>query len=200
LEPLSEKSDADFGRRVRGLAHGLWAGTIDWSQFADSLADAIYRGYEQAWREGASRCGISPAERSDAERIALQREITADVGRVRGFGDWISAHSKALGFKEATVLSRASIWTNRYNSVATLAQVTACADQKLRWKIGSTHEHCADCLTYNGKVYRASVWRKYAAIPQSSFLECGGWRCECTLNPTRAPVTPGHPRYPGGGR
>ena len=197
---LLQKSETDFGRRVRGLAHGLWAGTLDWIDFADSMGIAIYRGYEQAWREGADRCGITPAERSDQERIVLQREITADVGRIRSFGDWISQHTKALGFKESVVLTRAEIWTNRYLSIQTLAQVTACADQKLAWRLGSTHEHCSDCLTYNGKVFRASIWRKYGAIPQSRWLECSGFRCQCRLEPTRTPVTPGHPRYPGGGR
>ena len=197
---ISQKSESDFGRRVRGLARGLWGGTVDWLQFADSLAEALYRGYEQAWREGADRCGITPAERSDQERIVLQREITADLGRIRPFGDWIVAHSQAKEVKLAVVLSRAEIWTHRYVSIMSLAQVTACADAKLVWHLGSTHEHCTDCLTYNGKVFRASIWRKYAAIPQSHSLECGGWRCECSLRPTRAPVTPGHPRYPGGGR
>lgn len=195
-----EKSAADFGRRVRGLARGVWAGEIDWLAFGDSMAWAIYRGYEQAWVEGAARCGIRPEERSDRERIVLQREIVEDNQRIRGFADYLQAHTKALGFKLSTVLSRAEIWTNRYTAIVTLAQVTACADRKMVWYLGRTEKHCTDCFTYEGHVYRASIWTKYGALPQSRRLECGGWRCDCRLVPTDAPVTPGHPHYPKGGR
>lgn len=196
-----EKSEDDYGRRVRGLAHGLWAGTIDWLQFSDSMADAVFRGYEQAWAEGAGRCGITRADRSEQEAYALQREIATDLGRVRLYADWIDKHSKEGGFKEGPVLDRAALWTNRYNGIATLAQVSACADQKLMWRYSSgVLNHCSDCSTYNGKVYRATVWNRYGAIPQSHFLECRGFKCGCVLEPTNAPVTPGFPRYPGGGR
>lgn len=194
-----EKSEADFGRLIRGLATAVWNGSIDWMEFGDNMALVLYRGYLQAWKEGAARCGVTEAERSDHERVVLQRENVADNQRIRSFADYLQAHTKAQGFKLSTVLSRVEIWTNRYVAVATLAEVTACADKKMIWYLGRTEKHCTDCYTYNGKVYRASVWTQYGALPQSRALECGGWRCDCRLVPTTDRATPGRPHSPKGG-
>jgi hypothetical protein len=193
------KSESDYARRVRGLAHGLWSGDIEPFAFVDGMVDLLFRNYEIAWQEGARQCGMGPGERSLEEADRLRREILADQGRIMGYTDWIVVHSKALGFKFETVKGRAEIWANRYNSIVTLAQVTACADKKMVWYFGATEQHCNDCASYDGKVFRASTWARYGAIPRSHNLECGGWRCDCRLVPTDAPVTPGHPRYPTGG-
>jgi hypothetical protein len=196
---LQVKSETDYGRRVRGLAHGLWSGDIGSAEFVPAMVDVISRNYEIAWQEGARQCGIGPADRSLAEADRLRREVIADEGRIMGYNDYIVAHSKALGFKYSAVVSRAELWANRYNSMVTLAQVTSCADKKMVWYYGATEQHCNDCLSYEGKVYRASVWAKWGAIPRSHSLECGGWRCDCRLGITEAPLTPGHPHRPTGG-
>jgi len=196
---LITKSSDDYGRRVRGLAHGLWSGDIEPFSFVDGMVDLLFRNYEIAWQEGARQCGILPADRSLEEADRLRREVLADQGRIMGYTDWIVVHSKALGFPYSTIVSRAEIWANRYNSIVTLAQVTACADKKMVWYYGMTEQHCNDCGSYEGKVYRASVWAKWGAIPRSHALECGGWLCDCRLSLTDAPVTPGHPHSPTGG-
>ena len=163
------------------------------------MVDLIFRGYEQAWREGAAQCGIGPDDRTLEEADRLRREVLADEGRIMGYADFVNTHTRAQGWKYETVVSRAELWANRYVSIATLAQVTACADKKMVWYYGATEEHCDDCLTYEGTVHRASVWYRYGAIPQSRNLQCGGWRCDCRLVPTEAPVTPGMPHMPTGG-
>jgi hypothetical protein len=200
LNPLLHlKSEGDYARRVRGLAHGLWSGDIEPFAFVDGMVDLLFRNYEIAWREGAASVGVRPEERTLEESDRLRREILADQGRIMGYTDWIVTHSKALGFKYETVVNRTELWAKRYKSIVTLAQVTAGADRKMRWRFGQTEMHCNDCASYNGKVYRASVWHKYGAIPRSHNLECGGWLCDCRLDVTTAPATPGHPRYPTGG-
>lgn len=193
------KSDADYGRVVRGLTHKLWAGEIDFYTFVSGMVDSIYFHYEKAWREGARQCGVSPADRTATEAQQLQWAITADIQSIMGFADFVGQHTKAEGWKLASVMPRAELWSNRYKSIVTFAQVTACTDKKLTWRFGATEEHCADCARYNGRTYRATVWAEWGAIPRSHRLECGGWRCDCRLDPTTAPVTPGHPPMPSGG-
>jgi hypothetical protein len=192
------KSSTDFGRRVRGLTRGLWADEIDFFGFVDSLISAIYRGYEQAWQEGSAECGITPADRSSNERMILQREIGIAVERVMPFADFIQAHRKVDGFLLRTNLYRANLWSNRYNAVANLARSTSCADRKFVWVLGPTREHCNDCLTYAGRVHRGSVWESVGARPQSRSLACHGYLCQCRLEPTDAPASPGRPPRPTG--
>lgn len=181
------------------MSHGLWSGDIDYFAFVSGLVDILMRGYEQAWREGALKCGVLPTERTTEEDNRLAREITADQGRVRPYGDFIKLHTRALGYKYETITNRAELWANRYQSVVALAQVTACSDQKFLWRMGQTEEHCSDCASYSGKVYRGSVWSKWGALPRSGGLECGGFRCDCSLEATKAPATSGHPHSPSGG-
>jgi hypothetical protein len=190
----------DFGRSVRGLTTGLWRGDIDFATFRFSLESAISRHYENAWWEGAGRCGITRADgRNLEEQSAFDRERNIALGRIDGFADSILRRTRAEGYKLGPHLSRAAMWTNHYNRLIQIAATRACADRKFKWVLGPTREHCTDCARYAGRVYRASVWARYGARPQSRQLECGGWRCQCQLQPTDEPVTPGRPPSPTGG-
>lgn len=186
-----DKSLATFKTSILAAARGLWAGKSDLLDFVDMMYSAIRRGYEQAWRDGAATCGIKPAERTPEEQVALDEMIVANQGYVVRYGDWIVEHNQAAGAKLQPVLDRAELWVNRYNEVKVRAQTMACQNQKYVWRWGPT-EHCADCRKMNGRVYRAAVWDKYVR-PQDSRLTCGGWKCQCRLEPTDDPVTPGRP-------
>ncbi len=198
LTSTSWKNKADFGRRVRGLARGLWNDSIDFMTFINSLTDVVFRGYEQAWREGASTCGISSAERSTDESRVLDRELQLAFGAALGFADFVEAHKKVDGHLMRTNMNRASIWTNRYSAIVTLAQTTSCSDRKFKWSLGGAIDHCDDCLGYHGRVHRGSVWASVGAQPQSTRLACHGYNCQCRLELTTERATPGRPRRPTG--
>lgn len=187
------KSLADYGRRVRGMVRGLWAGVIDKRQFMDGMLDVVDHSITIAFRAGAQECGILPDEFSDAERQLLNDSITATIKPVEDFADQIIRANRASGGLLRSHLPRARLWINRYNAVRSEAQAVACADQKLTWHLGATEEHCTDCLNADGRTYRASTWAKYGWKPQSFDLECGGWNCDCRFEVTDAPVTPGRP-------
>lgn len=188
----SDKNLATFKASIRAAARGLWSGKSDLLDFVDMMYSAIRRGYEQAWREGAAECGIGPKERTPEEQAILDEMVVANQGYVVRYGDWIETHNQASGAKLQPVLDRSELWVNRYNEVKARAQVMSCQNQKLVWRYGPT-EHCADCRKLNGRVYRAEIWRRYSLRPQSPDLACRGYRCQCRLEPTDLPVTPGHP-------
>lgn len=191
-----------FGRAVRSAIRGVWYGELDIIGFADSMQGAIFRAYEQAWREGSEQCGISPAERTQEEQAALDAEIASDQGYILGLYDRIDnmklQHAETGKPTYTQVVNQAKLWANRYNAVRNLAQRMACSDQKLIWRMGPTREHCVDCQNYEGRVYRASVWDKYGIRPQSRDLSCHGYNCLCYFEPTDAPGTPGRPPLPRG--
>lgn len=188
---------ASFGAALRGYTTALWRGTIDLLEFKLVMESLIITEYEAAWNEGAAICGLGPADRTVEEQSALNRAILLAAGSIWSLGEFVVANQR--GVSQLSVLGpRLLLWTTAYTGLVTLAQTMACSNQRLKWVLGHTVEHCEDCATYNGQVHRASVWRKYGAIPQSRSLECGGWRCQCRLVPTDEPVTPGRPKSPSG--
>lgn len=187
---IAKLSIEDFGRRIRGLARGLWNGSIDEFTFHDSMLSAIERGFEQAWSEGARSEGVSPSERTSEEVSELNRMVFAQAPHLPGLALWISTHSKANDFKLETVLNRVVPWVNRYNEVLNAAKLLAGEDFKEVWNLGPT-EHCSSCLSVAGKVKRKSRWRAAGWRPQMRTLECGGFHCQCFFTRSDLPATPG---------
>jgi len=192
------KDIGGFQLNIRAAIRGLWNGTFDYLDFVDQMTNAIFRGYEMAWREGSSQCGITPEERTVEEQARLNQMIQLDIGYIPGLADVILQNSKANGGKLAPLLARGKLWGNRYNAVVTTAQQVSCADQKFRWILGPTKIHCSDCSNYAGRVHRGSVWGTVGAQPQSRSLECGGWNCLCALSPTTDRASGGRPPRPRG--
>ena len=59
-------------------------------------------------------------------------------------------------------------------------------------EMGATEEHCATCAALDGLVAYAVDWERSGVKPQNppnGALECGGWRCDCSLVPTKERAT-----------
>lgn len=183
----------EYSHDIRAAVRGLWSGAMDYNEFLDAIDLAVRVGLTRAWYEGAGTCGIiAPQELTLDEINALNRFINTQMGFVFAFANDIVAGSKANKGKLTPLMQRAVMWTNRYNEARNYAKQLACADQKLEWIFGDT-KHCSSCLKLNGRVYRASIWAKYNIRPQMFELECHGFHCQCTLNPTSKPATRGRP-------
>lgn len=150
----------------------------------------IDHGFEQAWMEGESECGLLPDERSPQERAALVRAQNEQLPFIEGFADAVADGSRANGGLLNATDYRVDMWVNRYNEIVNQARVTACGDLKYEWVLGPA-EHCPDCLKLAGKVKRGSYWKEMGILPQSSVLFCGGYNCKCKLVPTDKPLSRG---------
>jgi len=122
------------------------------------------------------------------ERQELQSLINEQVG----FLSNLTRDIDNLNF--ASMKQRTELWMNKgldgiYNS----GIVAGNANQNLVWKIGTTEKHCLDCLNFDGRVYRSSIWKRNDIQPRSTDLECSGYNCDCTLKATEEAVTPGRP-------
>lgn len=186
---------ATFEASIRATVRGMWYGQLDLFDFIDGMYSAIARGYEQAWREGAAECGIKPEERTPEETTELNEMIIYNQSFVVKFGDWLSNNDQESGAKLGNAFNRAALWINRYDEVKSQAQLMACKDQKLRWQWNpAIEQHCSTCRALNGRVHRASVWRRIDIYPQDTRqgkLECRGFNCGCVFVPTSDPATRG---------
>lgn len=186
-----EKSLGVFGRSIRAGIRGLWLGQLSIFEFVDTMRATIERGFRVAWAEGAAQCGIEMGDLTPEEIKQLELMINSQFQYLVGFGLAIQDGSKANGGALEPLLTRGEMWVNRYNEVRIKGAAMACANLKVVWRLGKTEKHCASCLGFDGRVYRYSTWEANGALPQSQSLGCGGWRCDCNLEPTQNRITPG---------
>lgn len=182
----------DYAKDIRAAVRGVWSGVLDELQFLEAMYSTVSIGLTAAWREGAQACGIAPGDLTLDEEWELHLRITEQMTYLSPFLQDIQTSSKANRGKLTPFLQRAQMWVNRYDDIKNQARQIACKDQKLEWIFGDT-VHCVDCQKLNGRVYRASIWRKYNIRPQMFELACHGFKCRCHFEPTTKPVTPGMP-------
>ena len=106
-------------------------------------------------------------------------------------------NSKVKKGKLTPLLTRIEIWIGRWEGVKSQATVMACGDQKLKWNQGPSEKGCKTCTKLNGQVRRASFWKDKGVLPRvhdSPLLDCKGFRCACTIDPTDEPLSRG--RFP----
>jgi hypothetical protein len=189
-----DKDAGAYKAAIRSAVRGLWNGEFDYDWFYDAMDTAIRYHTPLAWAAGAKECGILPNEYTKPERVALEQAINYELQWIDGFATAIEEGSKANGGQLGPLMSRAAIWTGRWEGVKAQAMTMACADKKLIWQRGQTEMGCRSCTRLDGKIKRASYWQEQGVLPRvhgSDKLECRGFRCDCTLSPTDEPASKG---------
>lgn len=186
-------STAEYRTALRAAIRALWTGAVDYYGFYDMMDSAVRRHTTRAFLDGARECGIREDELSEAERQRIDGFVMYERIWINGFAEAIEAGSKENGGQLGPLFSRAEIWIGRYEGVVAAARAMACADKKLKWTLGAA-EHCRSCLKLDGKVKRGSYWHERGILPRvhgAWYLECRGFRCQCTLEPTDDPLSKG---------
>lgn len=189
----SAGGEQDYRKSINAAVRALWTGETDLFGFVDGMVGSIRRGLTRAWHEGAGSCGMLPADLTVDELLILEGIINSEISHVLDFGRDIAEGSRANKGKITPLLRRAQMWGNKYMATLFQAQTTSCANLKLRWDWNPLKEHCPSCRVLNGRVYRASTWRKYDLYPRHRRLACHGLKCGCSFSTTQQPCTPGIP-------
>jgi hypothetical protein len=191
------KTEGAFDRQLWSAALDLFRGDIDEFAFIDIYTSAIDNQLTRAWNEGARSVGTDPRDFEDADIAYLQGIIDRENEFVLGLGGDIvdyKTEERTLDEFRVAFRSRVMIWANRYNDVKNQAAVYfSSKGQRLEWVYGDT-QHCTTCAMLNGIVAFASEWETSGLKPQSppnDAIECGGWHCQCKLEPTNKRRTPG---------
>ncbi len=178
-----------FIRTLEGAVRDLYRMEIDEEIFITELADLIQQQLTRAWHEGMRENDLDPIEEMEPEwQEMLDTIILNEYDYVDQFAHDITQRSLETGGDQTQwddLLSRARLWANRYNDVVNQA-ILATKEQKLMWVFGDT-EHCSTCESLNGIVAWTHEWDEAGVRPQNppnGQLECGGWRCQCSLVPT----------------
>lgn len=172
-------------RALRGLVIGLYRGYLG-GEFRDIMTDLVFGQFTDAYEQAMKDNEV--ATMTPEMRTELDNLIETEWGFVEGFfSDIIDA--RVDGTPVDPLLSRAELWANKWNDVYNKASMTieVMFGGKLKWILGATEEHCATCSALNGIVAWAKDWEESGIHPQNApnaHLECGGWRCDCSLEHT----------------
>lgn len=188
------KTEGYYNRVLNHNVLLLYNGEMSESEFVDDLARLIEQQFTRAWREGARDVGFDPDQMTEAQQGALEERILQEYDFVDNYAAEIVQAAKD-GEDVKPFQDRTDLWSNRYNEVREEAKIefSKGTGQMFEWIFGDT-EHCSTCAALNGIVATADDWEASGYHPQGApneMLECGGWQCQCSLEPTDKPKTEG---------
>jgi len=188
------KSYEWYDQHMHDYAGQLYRGKIDDSAFLDKMIYAIGEQLKRAWNEGMVENGLDPNQDKTPEMDdRIQQLIDEEYNHVTDLIDFINQQKEVQAGMNA-IDTRIDMWVNRYADVVNISKLeTAGEKDKLEWVYGDT-EHCDVCAALNGIVATSKEWQESGFHPQqppNDLLSCGGWRCQCTLQPTDKRKTPG---------
>ena len=172
-----------YTRVLTKAMRDLYSGQITEDQFIDQHALYVDRQLRRAWNEGMRANGLDPKDMTPEWEQIYQNAVADEYQYIDGLAAEI-VQAKAEGRAIDAQIKRAELWANRWNDVYNRALVETGGNILLAWHLGQTEDHCVDCLNYDNQVKTADDW-KAEKQPQSRELECGGWRCDCTLSPVK---------------
>src|ERR1035437_3546924 len=193
--PEELKTYGEFRARLWAAAQRLYNGGKD-ANFLGTFARSIDVQLTEAWNEGADDVGVSPEDMTPDDMTILEGIINNENDFIGGVANDIAADREA-GMTPAAFSTqygnRVDLWANRYTEVVNTARMKFGKKQRLKWKLGKTEQHCDQCEQLDGVVAWADEWDQADIHPQdppNRHLMCGGWKCDCTLEPTTDRRTP----------
>ena len=181
------KTEGHYLRVLARATRELYAGTITEDEFLSTMTVLLDEQMRKAWYAGMRENGLNaPDDMTDEWEGMLQDIINSEFDFVAQFiRDIVTAREEQSPIEP--LLSRVDLWAGRYTDVVNQAKLaTAEPTDKYEWVYGDA-QHCSTCERLNGLVARAGEWETAGFHPQqppNELLECGGWRCACSLVPT----------------
>lgn len=174
----------DAQRIVDGYLSGKQSYDAARSAFLRLVDDAWINVSEQAWVDG----GRDLADLSSSlltEELSRQRDFARDLfERLKdGKESAISADEDPLSVGANVGDNWASGLHGQYNQTKMLTQ-EGKRKTLYDWILGATEQHCSTCLELSQGAAHTMDWfisRGYVPGMNGANLECGGWRCDCSL-------------------
>jgi hypothetical protein len=187
IDSLDIKTENHYLRVLARATRDLYNGGITEDGMLSTMTILLDEQMRKAWNEGMRVNELDPqADMTDEWEAQLQDIINNEFNFVEQFiVDIVTAREDKTPLEP--LLSRVDLWAGRYTDVVNQSILaTAEPKDKYEWIYGDT-EHCNTCEQLNGLVARAGEWEQAGLHPQqppNELLTCGGWRCQCRLEPT----------------
>ena len=183
-----------YRNALRRLVYGYYNDRIDEFDFVGRVSELIRDQLSRAYREGLRSAGFDPKNMTGAMQMELDGIIDSEEGYALDFIQFIEEQKQKDPRPPSTVFNpRIELRAYRYNDVVNMGALAASKnDDRLVWRLGATEEHCSTCAALDGKIATKEQWVASGYRPQNppnALLECGGWRCDCSLEPTKDEAT-----------
>jgi hypothetical protein len=190
------KTEAYYNRALNSAVLEFYRGEMDAGDFIDEMIRLIEGQFGRAWNEGSRDVGVDPKDHTPEDDAILEEHINQETDHILDYAEAIEK-AKIDGTPVAPLQARVSLWANRYNEIVNAARMHFGAERvRLKWELGATEQHCGTCAELNGIVANAEDWEASGFHPQggpNDMLICNGFRCDCTLTPTKEPLTEKQP-------
>jgi hypothetical protein len=154
--------------------------------FARVMTAVLRNSGTEAYLSGMRDAGIARPMLTPADRDIINGWLAAQVQYVESFVD--AVFSDTYGLNDASREYHADMWANKsLYIIYTEGLKQGGAFKRYVWRVGAT-EHCPTCLMLSGQVHTIREWERSKYLPKSDILECGGFNCQCILEPTDEPV------------
>jgi hypothetical protein len=200
-DPTSLKAYSNADEYARGIdqaASGYWKDGSA-GNFVSRMKAVVKFGLRDAFDLGGADMGITPEDYNEQDTALRDEIITEEQSHINDLLHYLDGLANDPKAKLSDADSRLELWKARFDDVRNRAKMILGKDAKLEWIYGDT-EHCDTCARLNGVVKRASFWQTHGVLPQAPpnpMLQCGGWKCQCSLEPTTKPLKRGGlPRTP----
>lgn len=172
---------SEFVRLVMDAIEGAQGGDLARRRFGTVMRAHLRRLGQQAYQDGLEEGGVNPEDMDDRDRAALQEWLSIQSPFVTNFANRVFSNE----LSEAQIAAHAEMWGNKsLRDAFQLGQASAQWNQVFEWVLGPTGESCSDCLRLSGQRHRMRDWRKKGWLPGAEKLECSGYNCLCSLEPT----------------
>lgn len=182
---IAAKTPGYYRRVLRRIVRALYQGAMTQDEALDRLMPLIEGQIMRGMRQGLREVGRNPDDiyLDSALAGAYDDILRNEYDHLLSLLDDVT-RAAADDSGLAGVYQRLEMWVNRYDDARNRAMVLGAPNTVLLiWTYGDT-EHCDTCAALNGRVASAETWRASGYRPQSppnAHLDCGGWRCQCTL-------------------
>lgn len=197
----AQKTLAAYKRELRSIMRGVIENQIAVPAAVQATDSLVRRQLTMAAYEGIEKGGLRRGDLTQEELLAIQTVIFNEQDYVVGLIEFAKSQSGKEQPLYSHVFNRIDMWASRYDMVVDKFYQMAAGNKKRIWKrhgLHKTADSCIDCLTYDGKVYRNSIWEKYDIQTQMWDLTCRGGHCGCLKVETDEPITRGFPPQPKG--
>ncbi len=149
--------------------------------FYRATTEAFTTTAETAWTDGGASLPMTDE---------LSSWIDGQINNEMAFIDDLFAQLRELrkaGIEEDInifIEARTEGYVGALQGVYNYAKLAAAPDRDGQWAEGDTIEKCETCLGLDGQIHPLRWYKDNNYIPQqrgSETLDCGGWRCLCTI-------------------
>jgi hypothetical protein len=161
-------TQSQFEAAIGDLFAAAVSGQMKRSRFGIVARGLIASYGAKAYRDGLRDGGVDPTEISDEELAEISQIAAQQSIYVTGVGEAIYKDERVSPDQAA---GKPQLWWNK--SIMPFYQAGLASADK----------------NGNYEVHRLRNWIKSGWMPQSSKLDCGGWRCDCRLVKTTREVS-----------